>query len=479
MNNPASGWNYFTIYAYSNYSGLYFNASIQQAQLAQVATPVINPGGQSSTSPITVTISCSTSGATIRYTTNGNDPTSSSAIYPGAFTLSTSTTVKARAFKSGMTDSAVATTSYAIVIPSVTTLTNGSAVTGLSGAASSERQFKINVPTGQSKLEVKISGGTGDADLYVKRGSTPTTSIYDSRPNLGGNNETATLNNPASGDWYVMVRGFSAYSGLSLVATVVGSYQLTFDNPSIAALKVGTPVTISGTISSNGVPVANTSFGVSNGIAQQSQMMSTNSSGRFSFTSTPVRASVAIVSFTANGTTFASSSFQVLAQSASQSVKGLDARELRFKNSTSRTCKMKVTSPFGDTLTYTVPAGQTATLVKRNTPAFTLKPTVYGGAFSTVGIGAVDVTGMVTVDNTGVATYQVTAGGAGILRFSTYTTSSLNYGACWSPGGAIGAVIAGAELGADICIGSDGFTVGGSVGVGFLTTGFTVQLIEW
>ena len=61
VNNPTSGWNYFTIYAYSNYSGLYFNASLQQAQVAQVATPVINPVSATSTEPITVTMSCSTS----------------------------------------------------------------------------------------------------------------------------------------------------------------------------------------------------------------------------------------------------------------------------------------------------------------------------------------------------------------------------------------------------------------------------------
>jgi hypothetical protein len=49
-------------------------------------------------------------------------------------------------------------------------------VTGISGAAGSELYFSIEVPAGQTKLEISMSGGTGDADLYVKRGALPTTS---------------------------------------------------------------------------------------------------------------------------------------------------------------------------------------------------------------------------------------------------------------------------------------------------------------
>jgi putative component of membrane protein insertase Oxa1/YidC/SpoIIIJ protein YidD len=63
---------------------------------------------QTFTNTITVSISCTTSGATICYTTTGTDPTSSSTVCTGPLTFSATTTLKARAFKSGMTDSAVA-----------------------------------------------------------------------------------------------------------------------------------------------------------------------------------------------------------------------------------------------------------------------------------------------------------------------------------------------------------------------------------
>jgi len=104
----------------------------------------------------------------------------------------------------------------------VTTLTNGVTVTGLSGATGSFTNYKITVPTGQTQLKITMSGGTGDADLYVKRGAQPTLSVYDYRPYLTGNNETVTVTNPVAGDWYISLNGYAAYSGVSLNATYTG-----------------------------------------------------------------------------------------------------------------------------------------------------------------------------------------------------------------------------------------------------------------
>lgn len=80
-----------------------------------VATPTFSPAPpQTFANTISVSISCATSGATIRYTTNGSDPTSSSPIYKAPLTFSATTTLKARAFKSSMTDSAVASGTYTL-----------------------------------------------------------------------------------------------------------------------------------------------------------------------------------------------------------------------------------------------------------------------------------------------------------------------------------------------------------------------------
>ena len=96
-------------------------ASGTYTKLGSVATPTFSPAPpQTFTSTITVSIACATTGATIRYTTNGTDPTSSSTVYSGPLTFSATTTLKARAFKSGLTDSAVSSGTYANPVKYVT-----------------------------------------------------------------------------------------------------------------------------------------------------------------------------------------------------------------------------------------------------------------------------------------------------------------------------------------------------------------------
>jgi hypothetical protein len=98
-----------------------------------------------------------------------------------------------------------------------TVLSNGVPVTGISGAQGSQQFWKLTVPAGRTQVVFQISGGTGDADLYVRFGARPTTSSFNCRPYLNGNNETCTFNSPAAGDWYVMLRGYLAYSGVTLI----------------------------------------------------------------------------------------------------------------------------------------------------------------------------------------------------------------------------------------------------------------------
>jgi hypothetical protein len=98
-------------------------------------------------------------------------------------------------------------------------LVNGVPVTNISGASGSQQFWKLSVPAGRTSLKFTISGGTGDADLYLRSGARPTTTTWTCRPFLNGNNETCTLTNPAAGDWYVMIRGFTTFSGVTLTGT--------------------------------------------------------------------------------------------------------------------------------------------------------------------------------------------------------------------------------------------------------------------
>ncbi len=73
----------------------------------------------------------------------------------------------------------------------------------------------ITVPAGKTQLTVTISGGTGDADLYVRFGSQPTTSSYQCRPYKNGNAESCVITNPQAGVWHVGIRAYSSFSGVT------------------------------------------------------------------------------------------------------------------------------------------------------------------------------------------------------------------------------------------------------------------------
>lgn len=100
-------------------------------------------------------------------------------------------------------------------------LQNGVAATGLSATKNNSVTYTMNVTAGASNLKFAIAGGSGDADLYVKYGSAPTTSSYDCRPYLTGNNESCSISNVQAGTYYVTVRAYATYSGVSLT----GSYN--------------------------------------------------------------------------------------------------------------------------------------------------------------------------------------------------------------------------------------------------------------
>jgi vibriolysin len=137
--------------------------------------------------------------------------------------------------------------------PVTNPLTNGVPVTGLSGSSGSKKYYTLEVPAGQTSLKFETAGGTGDADLYVRFGSAPNSGTYDCRPYTGGNAESCSFTNPQAGTWYVMVNGFSSYSGLTLTGTYGGGTG------------TGTPTTTtaSGTVTRN----ENDNFGPYNVVA--------------------------------------------------------------------------------------------------------------------------------------------------------------------------------------------------------------------
>src|ERR1035437_9179325 len=81
-----------------------------------VATPSFSPAGGNYATAQTVTLSTTTSGASIRYTTDGSTPSATvGTVYSGPVTVSATTTLKAIAYASGLTNSGVATAVYNIL----------------------------------------------------------------------------------------------------------------------------------------------------------------------------------------------------------------------------------------------------------------------------------------------------------------------------------------------------------------------------
>lgn len=77
-----------------------------------VTTPTVSPNPGYYYDPQLVSISCTTDGAEIRYTTDGTEPTSTSTLYSSPINISTTTTLKAKAWKTGLNSSYVATALY-------------------------------------------------------------------------------------------------------------------------------------------------------------------------------------------------------------------------------------------------------------------------------------------------------------------------------------------------------------------------------
>jgi len=121
-------------------------------------------------------------------------------------------------------------------------LSNGVPIDNLSGAAGENLRFYLDVPSGHENLSFSISGGSGDADLYLRFGSEPTTSNYECRPWRNGNNETCDggdFDTTRNGRYHVLVRGYTGASGFSGVS-LVGSFEVQTNSPPSAAFSAST-----------------------------------------------------------------------------------------------------------------------------------------------------------------------------------------------------------------------------------------------
>ncbi|HUE42328.1 MAG TPA: chitobiase/beta-hexosaminidase C-terminal domain-containing protein, partial [Candidatus Sulfotelmatobacter sp.] len=131
-----------------------------------VATPVISPAGQSFATSVSVTITDSTAGATIFYTTDGTTPSSTSTKYTAPITVSTTETITAIATATGFINSQPASQTYTSTTQTATPTFNPTA-----GSYAGAQTVTLADSTPASKIYFTVDNstpapGVGSTQLY-------------------------------------------------------------------------------------------------------------------------------------------------------------------------------------------------------------------------------------------------------------------------------------------------------------------------
>ena len=151
----------------------------------KVATPVITPSEEEFTGTVEVSMSTTTSGATIHYTTDGSEPTIASPVYSIPFTVSATTTVKAMAAKRGMANSTIASQLYTLQLPIY--------AVGDVGPAGGKIFYVNNDPliTTWKYLE---AAPADEANIYMYSSTATTTGATETAIGTGQTNTTTIVN---------------------------------------------------------------------------------------------------------------------------------------------------------------------------------------------------------------------------------------------------------------------------------------------
>ncbi|WP_444997531.1 basic secretory protein-like protein [Aliikangiella sp. IMCC44359] len=101
----------------------------------------------------------------------------------------------------------------------VVELSNEQTVGGLSDNKNALKRFKLNVPSNANKVTFKLSGGSGDADLFVKYASEASENNYDCRSVNSNSNESCVISSVTAGYYYATILAYSNYSNVSITAS--------------------------------------------------------------------------------------------------------------------------------------------------------------------------------------------------------------------------------------------------------------------
>jgi hypothetical protein len=113
-------------------------------------------------------------------------------------------------------------------------LSQGSALTSLAAASGVSAYYQFTVPKWATRVSVRTSGGTGDANLYVGIGQVPTTLVNACASTVAGNQATCNFDaeHSQSTTYFARLDALSSYSGVALDV----SWQ---EAPTLTVRKVG------------------------------------------------------------------------------------------------------------------------------------------------------------------------------------------------------------------------------------------------
>jgi subtilisin family serine protease len=114
---------------------------------------------------------------------------------------------------------AVSSQEFPVTFPPPTQLSNGVSVTGIAGELGSMQFWVLTVPPEAANVTFTTSDGSGDVDLYVRRGEIPDLSFFDCRSWSYTTYETCSFDGNVAGDWYVMLHAYDTFSGVTLRGT--------------------------------------------------------------------------------------------------------------------------------------------------------------------------------------------------------------------------------------------------------------------
>ncbi len=112
----------------------------------------------------------------------------------------------------------------------ISTLNPNTPVGSLTGATGSQVYFQFTAPSNANitSLKVTTSGGTGDADLYIRQGNLPTITNYDCKSDSPTTSESCAITSPLpGGTYYALIDGYSSYSGVTLSVQMAGTATIT------------------------------------------------------------------------------------------------------------------------------------------------------------------------------------------------------------------------------------------------------------